>query len=151
MTIDFKVKNADKTSNVFLLGHIEAKKKTSVEWVDYFKTLLDAKTSSTILTDGFVFYKSDKMVHDRMMYKVKPSDNTSCEFLMKWDDAKQQYTLFTVGSFRDFNITNANHFIESQPNSVHSKLGGCEFEFKLPFYLNTMSHIYKPKLDDPLG
>ena len=30
-------------------------------------------------------------------------------------------------------------------------MGGCEFEFKLPFYLNTMSHIYKPKLDDPLG
>lgn len=50
--------------------------------------MLDAKTSPTIKTDGFVFYKGDKTVEDRFMYKVKPTDNTSCEFLLKWDATK---------------------------------------------------------------
>lgn len=85
------------------------------------------------------------------MFKVKPTDNTSSEFILKWDERKQQYLVITVGTYRDFTLTNANFFTKSEPKTIHAKLGGCEFEFKLPFYLNTMSHVYKPKLDDPLG
>lgn len=151
ISIDFKITGQDKKSNILLVGYLEVKKKTINDWVDYFKQVLDAKTSSTVLTDGFVFYKADKTVKDRFMYKVKPTDNTSCEFLLKWDAAKSQYNIITVGSVKDFKLSNATHFIRSEPGSGNAKLGGCEFEFKLPFYLNTMSHVYKPKLDDPLG
>lgn len=84
INIDFKIKNANKQSNVIVVGYIEAKKKTTVDWIEYFKTLLDAKTSSTIPTDGFVLYKADKTVSDRVMYKLKPSNNTGCEFILKW-------------------------------------------------------------------
>lgn len=48
-------------------------------------------------------------------------------------------------------MTNSGTYIKSEKQTPNAKLGGYEFDFKLPFYLNTMSHIYKPKLDDPLG
>ena len=71
-----------------MVGNVETKKKTSSDWVNYFKMLLNAKTSSTISTDGFVLYKSNTTVGQRIMFKVKPTDNTSSEFILKWDERK---------------------------------------------------------------
>lgn len=48
ITVDFKIKDADKRSNLIMVGNVETKKKTSSDWVNYFKMLLNAKTSSTI-------------------------------------------------------------------------------------------------------
>lgn len=49
LTVDFKIKDtANKKSNLIMVGNVETKKKTSSEWVNYFKMLLNAKTSSTI-------------------------------------------------------------------------------------------------------